>query len=99
MTTKGWIILGAVALSIVLLSSLGAMLGLLAGAGLAYLGWRQATLSETIIMKILWWIVLIIGVLLGIGSLPGIIGVIALYLLIKLYDKWKETKDYSYDKF
>ncbi|AIC93461.1 lmo0954 family membrane protein [Shouchella lehensis] len=99
MTTKGWIILGAVALSIILLSSLGAMLGLVAGAGLAYLGWRQATLSEAVVMKVLWWVVLVIGVLVGISSLPGMIGVVALYLLLKLYDKWKETKDYSYDKF
>ncbi|MBM7840069.1 lia operon protein LiaI [Alkalihalobacillus xiaoxiensis] len=97
MSTKAWMIIGAVVLGIIFLSSLGAVIGLGVGAALAYLGWRQATLSESIVMKVLWWMILVIGVCVGISSLPGIIGVIALYLLIKLYEKWKETKLYSYE--
>lgn len=97
MSTKAWMVIGAVVLGIIFLSSLGAVIGLGVGAALAYFGWRQATLSESIVMKVLWWVILLIGVGLAIGSLPGIIGVVALYLLIKLYEKWKETKQYSYE--
>lgn len=97
MSKKTWLIVGAIVLGLIVVSSLGAMIGLAAGAVLSYFGWRQAALSEHVMMKVLWWVILLIGVCLAIGSLPGIIGLGALYLLVKLYERWKENKDYTYD--
>jgi lia operon protein LiaI len=97
LTKRGWMVVAAIVLAIIVLSSLGAIIGLGAGAVLAYFGWRQATLNDQTIMKVLWWVILLIGVCLTVGSLPGIIGVGALYLLVKLYEKWKEMKEYDFE--
>ncbi|MCB5236798.1 flagellar basal body rod protein [Niallia alba] len=99
----GLFLIGAAA-SIILLSQIGPMLGLVISAAILYYAFKQYTKATSTSGKIGWGTAGVIMLIITASNLPAIIGLAAAYVLYLVYKKWNNkqtiiTKKSSDDPF
>ena len=87
----GLFIIGAAA-SIILLSQIGPLLGLVISAAILYFAFKQFVKATTTLGKIGWGIGGVIMLVITASNLPAIIGLAAAYVLYLVYKKWNNNK-------
>lgn len=86
---------GAIAL-VLLLSNIGPMIFLGISLLVAYYATRKFILADTMTVKILWGILVLIGLGMSLTNIPAFVGVAAFVLLYYVYKNWKKEKTSSY---
>ncbi|GAK14218.1 hypothetical protein [Geomicrobium sp. JCM 19039] len=81
-------IIAAIVLILVVIATLGPMIGFSVGALFMYVGYRQAGIQEKSWVKLLCWTLVVVGFFIGISNLFGALGFLAVYLLVRLYERW-----------
>lgn len=89
---KFGLLLAGGAAAVVLLSTIGPMVGLLVSLALLYFIFKQFLKAESRGAKIGLGIVGVIVLVVSIHNIPAIIGVAAAYVLYLVYKKWNENK-------
>jgi lia operon protein LiaI len=87
----GLVIAGGVA-AIILLSSIGPMIGLLVGMAILYFIFKQFLKAETTGGKIGLAVIGLFVLMSTIHNAPAIIGVVAAYILYLVYKNWNSSK-------
>jgi lia operon protein LiaI len=87
----GLVLAGGIA-AIVLLSTLGPMVGLLISLALLYFIYKQFLKAESTGGKIGLGIIGVIFLMASISNAPAIIGVVAAYILYLVYKNWNSSK-------
>lgn len=87
----GLLLAGGIA-AIVLLSTIGPMVGFLVSLALLYFIYKQFLKAESTGGKIALGIFGVIFLMASIANLPAIIGVVAAYVLYLVYKKWNINK-------
>jgi lia operon protein LiaI len=87
----GLILAGGVA-AIILLSSIGPMIGLLVGLAVLYFIFKQFLKAESTGGKIVLGIIGFFVLMASIHNAPAIIGVLAAYVLYLVYKNWNSSK-------
>jgi lia operon protein LiaI len=87
----GLLLAGGIA-AIILLSTIGPMVGLLVGLVLLYFIFKQFLKTKSTGKKIGLGIIGFIVLIASIHNAPAIIGVVAAYVLYLVYKKWNEKK-------
>ena len=87
----GLLLAGGIA-AIILLSSIGPMVGLLVGVAILYFIFKQFLKTESIGGKILLGIIGFFVLMASIHNAPAIIGVLAAYVLYLVYKNWNSSK-------
>ncbi|MEH7109667.1 MULTISPECIES: flagellar basal body rod protein [Bacillaceae] len=87
----GLLLAGGIA-AVVLLSSIGPMVGLLISAALLYFIFKKFLQAKSTGSKIALAIIGVIIIAASIHNVPAIIGVAAAYVLYLVYKKWNEPK-------
>ncbi|MGN8843845.1 lmo0954 family membrane protein [Niallia sp. Sow4_A1] len=87
----GLFIIGAAA-SIILLSQIGPLLGLVISAAILYFAFKQYVKATSTAGKVGWGIAGIIMLIITASNLPAIIGLAAAYILYLVYKKWNNNK-------
>ena len=87
----GLLLAGGIA-AVVLLSTIGPMVGLLVSLALLYFIFKQFIKAESTGGKIGLGIIGLIVLVASIHNVPAIIGVAAAYVLYLVYKKWNENK-------
>lgn len=85
------IILGIVA-GIILLCSLGNLIGLAISAAIIFAGIHFYLKAQSGFVKFMWIVVGIIGGISAISNIPGFIGLLALAAIYWAYKKWDSSK-------
>ena len=88
----GLFLIGAVA-SIILLSQIGPILGLVISAAILYFGFKQYTKATSSSGKLWWGIAGVIMLIITASNLPAIIGLAAAYVLYLVYKKWNNKQN------
>jgi lia operon protein LiaI len=88
----GLLLAGGIA-AIILLSTIGPMVGLLVSLVLLYFIFKQFLKTKSTGKKIGLGIIGFIVLIASIHNAPAIIGVVAAYVLYLVYKKWNEKKD------
>ncbi|MFD3446191.1 hypothetical protein ACFDTO_16475 [Microbacteriaceae bacterium 4G12] len=84
-------------LIIIALASLGNLVALAIGAGIAYWSFTSFMKAETLLGKFSWGIIGLIGLAIVFGNFPAIIGIGAIALLYYGYREWKKDRCYEAD--
>ena len=79
--------------AIVVLANLGSLLALAFSALMAYAGFHYYRKHDSIISKLFWGGVLLIGLLTAISNVPAFFGIIALIGVLYVWRKWKGTEN------
>lgn len=87
----GLILAGGVA-AIILLSSIGPMIGLLVGLAVLYFIFKQFLKAESTGGKIVLGVIGFFVLMASIHNAPAIIGVLAAYVLYLVYKNWNSSK-------
>ena len=87
----GLFLIGATA-SIILLSQIGPMLGLVISAAILYFAFKQYTKATSTSGKIGWGTAGVIMLIITASNLPAIIGLAAAYVLYLVYKKWNNKQ-------
>jgi len=87
----GLFLAGAIA-AVILLSSIGPMVGLLISLALLYFIFKQFIKAETTGGKIGFGIIGFIVLMAAIQNAPALIGILAAYILYLVYKNWNGTK-------
>jgi lia operon protein LiaI len=87
----GLVLAGGIA-AIILLSTIGPMVGLLVSLALLYFIYKQFLKAESTGGKIALGIIGVIFLMASISNAPAIIGVIAAYILYLVYKNWNSSK-------
>ncbi|MEH7254375.1 flagellar basal body rod protein [Neobacillus niacini] len=87
----GLVLAGGIA-AIVLLSTLGPMVGLLISLALLYFIYKQFLKAESTGGKIALGVIGVIFLMASISNAPAIIGVVAAYILYLVYKNWNSSK-------
>jgi lia operon protein LiaI len=87
----GLIIAGGIA-AIILLSTIGPMVGLLVSLALLYFIYKQFLKATSTGGKIALGIIGVIFLMASISNAPAIIGVVAAYILYLVYKNWNSSK-------
>jgi lia operon protein LiaI len=87
----GLLLAGGIA-AIILLSSIGPMIGLLVGLAILYFIFKQFLKAESTGGKIVLGIIGFFVLLASIHNAPAIIGVVAAYVLYLVYKNWNSGK-------
>jgi lia operon protein LiaI len=87
----GLVIAGGIA-AIILLSSLGPMVGLLISLAILYFIFKQFLKADSKGWKIALGIIGVIFLMASISNVPAIIGVVAAYILYLIYKNWNSNK-------
>ncbi|WP_045516389.1 lmo0954 family membrane protein [Neobacillus niacini] len=87
----GLVLAGGIA-AIILLSTLGPMVGLLISLAILYFIYKQFLKAESTGGKIALGILGVIFLMASISNAPAIIGVVAAYILYLVYKKWNSSK-------
>lgn len=91
MKKVGLLVAGGIA-AVILLSTIGPMVGLLVSVALLYFIFKQFLKTESTGGKIALGIIGFIVLMASIHNAPAIIGVAAAYVLYLVYKKWNENK-------
>ncbi|MGX6442213.1 lmo0954 family membrane protein [Neobacillus sp. K501] len=87
----GLLLAGGIA-AMVLLSTIGPMIGLLVSLGILYFIYKQFIKAETTGGKIVLGIFGVIFLMASISNAPAIIGAVAAYVLYLVYKNWNNSK-------
>lgn len=87
----GLLIAGGIA-AMVLLSTIGPMIGLLVSLGILYFIYKQFVKAESTGGKIVLGIFGVIFLMASISNAPAIIGAVAAYVLYLIYKNWNSSK-------
>lgn len=87
----GLLLAGGIA-AIILLSSIGPMIGLLVGLAILYFIFKQFLKAESTGGKIVLGIIGFFVLMASIHNAPAIIGVVAAYVLYLVYKNWNRSK-------
>ncbi len=87
----GLLLAGGIA-AIILLSSIGPMIGLLVGLAILYFLFKQFLKAESTGGKIVLGIIGFFVLMASIHNAPAIIGVVAAYVLYLVYKNWNSSK-------
>ncbi|MEK4970872.1 flagellar basal body rod protein [Niallia circulans] len=87
----GLFLIGAAA-SIILLSQIGPILGLVISAVILYFAFKQYTKATSTSGKLGWGIAGVIMLIITASNLPAIIGLAAAYVLYLVYKKWNNKQ-------
>ncbi|WP_141430563.1 flagellar basal body rod protein [Bacillus sp. 03113] len=91
----GLLLIGGIA-AVVLISSLGHLVGLLVSLAILYFVFKQFLKAESTFGKIGWGIIGVIALIAAATNAPAILGAVAAYILYIVYKKWnrlgKKTK-------
>lgn len=99
---KFLLVAGAIIAGLILLGSIGPLIGLVICLAILYFSIRQFVKANEKGSKILWGIIGTIAILAAITNAPAIIGIaaiIALYFIYKNWDKEKNTPTMDNDPF
>lgn len=88
----GLLLAGGIA-AIILLSSIGPMVGLLVGLAVLYFIFKQFLKAESMGNKIVLGVIGFFVLLASIHNAPAIIGVVAAYVLYLVYKNWNSSKN------
>ena len=88
-------ICGAVLLGLIILGTLGPIIGLIICGAIVYYSAKKFTQTNVVGWKIFWAIIGFLSVTAIISDIPGIIGVIAIYLLYTLISQTKKKENNS----
>ncbi|WP_163539967.1 flagellar basal body rod protein [Gracilibacillus sp. YIM 98692] len=88
----------AVVAAIILLANIGPMIMLLISIAISYYGIKKFILVNSTGKKVLWAIVILIGISISLSNIPALIGVVALVVLYYTYKKYKQEKENTYYK-
>ncbi|MCT2538213.1 flagellar basal body rod protein [Aquibacillus koreensis] len=91
----------AVVAGIIILANLGPMILLAVSIIVSYYAVKKFILTDSVVEKILWGFVILIGISLSLSNVPALIGVASFVILYYAYKKWKEDRKehYSEDEF
>jgi lia operon protein LiaI len=89
---KFGLLLAGVIAAIILLSSIGPMVGLLVGIALLYFIFKQFLKAESTGGKIVLGMIGFFVLMASIHNAPAIIGVVAAYVLYLVYKNWNNSK-------
>ncbi|MEH7177446.1 flagellar basal body rod protein [Neobacillus vireti] len=87
----GLVIAGGIA-AIILLSTIGPMVGLLVSMALLYFIYKQFLKTESTGGRIALGVIGVILLMASISNAPAIIGVVAAYILYLVYKNWNSSK-------
>lgn len=87
----GLFLIGAIA-AIILLHSIGPMVGLVVSLAILYFIYKQFIKSESTLWKVVWIIVGLMILSSTIHHIPALIGVGAAYVLYLVYKEWTKNK-------
>ncbi|KAB7672501.1 flagellar basal body rod protein [Bacillus sp. B1-b2] len=87
----GLFLIGAVA-TIILLSQIGPMIGLVISAAVLYFAYKQFAKATSKGAKFWWGVAGVIMLVITASNLPAIIGVVAAYVLYLVMKKWNNNK-------
>jgi lia operon protein LiaI len=87
----GLVLAGGIA-AIILLSTIGPMVGLLISLAVLYFSYKQFLKAESTGWKIALCIFGVIFLMASISNAPAIIGVVAAYILYLVYKNWNSSK-------
>ena len=88
----GLVLAGGIA-AIILLSTLGPMVGLLISLAILYFIYKQFLKAESTGWKIVLGIFWVIFLMASISNAPAIIGFVAAYILFLVYKNWNSSKN------
>ncbi|MED3660563.1 lmo0954 family membrane protein [Ureibacillus terrenus] len=83
------LLLAAIVLVIIALSTLGPLIGLAFALALVFLGMHYYIKSRSVAGKMLWILIGLIGLVMAVSNVPALLGLAAIVLLYVLYQKWK----------
>lgn len=86
-----FVVLGMIA-AIVALLNIGSIVALALSVTAALVGWHYFRQSNSTISRILWGIILLVGVLTGISNIPAFIGILAAAGAYYAWRSWKMNK-------
>lgn len=92
MKNFGLLLLGGIAI-LVLLGTLGPMIGLAISAVILYYSAREFMKAESTGKKILWAVIGLIALSATLSNVPALIGIVAIVVLYMVYKKWNEAKE------
>ncbi|AZB43069.1 flagellar basal body rod protein [Bacillus sp. FJAT-42376] len=90
---KAGLISAAILAGVVLLINTGHIIGLAISAAIMYYAFKRIKKTESTGKKVLWAVVGLIALSASASNLPAILGLAALYVLIKIWKHLKSTKN------
>jgi lia operon protein LiaI len=92
-TMKNFLLVAAaIALGFIAIASLGGIIGIAIGVGIAYYAVKSFIKSDSLLGKLGWGIAGLIGLSIALGNFPALIGIGAIALLYYGYKEWKKEK-------
>ncbi|WOV87796.1 ABC transporter permease [Sporosarcina oncorhynchi] len=88
----GLAILGIVA-AIVVLSNVGSIVALAISALIAFAGFHYYRKTDSVLLKLFWGVVLLVGLLTAIANIPAFIGILALLGVYYVWREWNGGKN------
>ena len=85
------LIIVAITLAIIAISSIGPMIGLAISLLIVYFSLKQFMATNSTVGKVIWALIGLIGFSGLLGSLPALIGIAAVYILYTGYKNWKKN--------
>ncbi len=97
MKKLGLLLVGVIAV-VILLANAGSLIAFIITGAILYYSARQLLKSESMIAKIAWVIILLIALSATLSNLPAAIGLVAVYILYLVYQKWNDNKNHVQEK-
>lgn len=91
------VVFGVIA-SIIFLSTLGPMILLAISLAIAYYGVRKLILTDSVVGKLGWAMLVLIGLSLSLSNAGAFVGIVAFVILYYIYKSWKQTKRDEYEE-
>ncbi|GAA0317798.1 hypothetical protein GCM10008967_05470 [Bacillus carboniphilus] len=88
----GLLLLGGIAV-LVLLGTLGPMIGLAISAVILYYAAKEFMKAESTGKKVLWAIIGLIALSATLSNVPALVGIVAIVVLYMVYKKWNQQKE------
>lgn len=86
------IIIAAIVAICIVLATTFPLIGLAFSATLIFLGMHYYVKCHSVFAKILWIIVILLGLSMAVSNIPALIGLVALASLYVLYKSWKNEE-------
>lgn len=84
------LLLLAILLVGIVLATLGPLMGLAFALLFIFLGMHYYVKSNSIVSKVLWIFVGMLGIMMAASNIPALVGLAAIILLYVIYKKWKD---------
>ena len=90
------LLLGIIA-GIIILANLGPMILLVISLVVSYYAVKKFILANSVAEKVLWAVVILIGVSISVSNIPALIGVVAFVVLYYTYKTYQQDKNKRID--